>query len=80
MSVTSSFDPDLFLASVSEMPGVYIYYDEDGDTLYVGKAKNLKNRVSSYFRASGLSAKTRLMVSKIRRAETQQTLYMLDTR
>ena len=41
--------------------------------LYIGKAANLKNRVSSYFRASGLSPKTRLMVSKIERAETQQT-------
>ena len=67
------FDPESFLASVSEKPGVYIYFDAEGHTLYVGKARNLKKRVSSYFRKSGLSPRTRLMVSKIRRAETQQT-------
>ncbi len=67
------FDSVVFLASVSEKPGVYIYYDADGDTLYVGKARNLKKRVTSYFRKSGLSGKTRLMVSKIARAETHQT-------
>ncbi len=67
------FDPDAFLASVSEKPGVYIYYDAEGGTLYVGKAGNLRKRVSSYFRKSGLSPRTRLMVSRIHRAETQQT-------
>ena len=59
------FDSAEFLASVSEKPGVYIYYDEDGETLYVGKARNLKKRVTSYFRTTGLSPKTRLMVSKL---------------
>ncbi len=39
--------------------------DSDGEVLYVGKAKNLKNRVGSYFRASGLSSKTLAMTSKI---------------
>ena len=67
------FDPDAFLASVSEMPGVYIYYDAEGSTLYVGKAGNLRKRVAAYFRKSGLSPRTRLMVSRIHRAETQQT-------
>ncbi len=67
------FDPDAFLSSVSEMPGVYIYYDAEGGTLYVGKAGNLRKRVSAYFRKSGLSPRTRLMVSRIHRAETQQT-------
>ncbi len=73
MTDQSPFDYKQFLASVSEKPGVYIYYNEAGDTIYVGKARNLKNRVSSYFNRSGLSPKTRLMVSRIRRAETQQT-------
>ena len=73
MSNVTSFDPDRFLASVSEKPGVYIYYDEEGKALYVGKAGNLKKRVASYFRQTGLSPRTRLMVSKIGNAETQQT-------
>ncbi|MBX2867367.1 MAG: excinuclease ABC subunit UvrC [Acidiferrobacterales bacterium] len=73
MQESVPFDPTEFLASVSEKPGVYIYYDEDGETLYVGKARNLKKRVTSYFRKTGLNGKTRLMVSKICRAETQQT-------
>ncbi|NKB75888.1 MAG: excinuclease ABC subunit UvrC [Gammaproteobacteria bacterium] len=67
------FDSVTFLASVSEKPGIYIFYDHEGKTLYVGKAKNLKNRLQSYFRTTGLTPKTRLMVSKIRSAETQQT-------
>lgn len=48
-------------------PGIYQYYDKDGKLLYVGKAKNLKNRVGSYFNNdSGKSGRIRLMVSKIR--------------
>ncbi|MEJ2178722.1 MAG: GIY-YIG nuclease family protein, partial [Gammaproteobacteria bacterium] len=73
MSESRQFDSAEFLSSVSEKPGVYIYYDEAGETLYVGKAQNLKKRVTSYFRKSGLSPKTQLMVSKIGAAETQQT-------
>ncbi len=73
MTDPKPFDTDRFLSSVSEKPGVYIYYDEEDKALYVGKAGNLKKRVSSYFRQTGLSSRTRLMVSKIRRAETQMT-------
>ncbi len=73
MTEPAKFDSRQFLASVSEKPGVYIYYNEAGDTIYVGKALNLKKRVSSYFRGTSISPKTRLMVSRIRRAETQQT-------
>ena len=51
-------------------PGVYRYYDKKGDILYVGKAKNLKNRVLSYFNKSQIGYKTRMMVSKIVRLET----------
>ena len=51
-------------------PGVYHYYDKKGEILYVGKAKNLKNRVLSYFNKSQIGYKTRMMVSKIVRLET----------
>lgn len=48
-------------------------FDEAGDILYVGKAKNLKNRVSSYFRSSALDAKTLALVNRIDRVETTVT-------
>ena len=73
MPSPANFNPTEFLASVSDKPGIYIYYDGAGETLYVGKARNLKKRVTSYFRKTGLSPKTRVMVSHIVRAETQQT-------
>ncbi len=69
----AKFDSRGFLACVTNQPGVYIFVDADGNTLYVGKARNLKKRLQSYFRSSGLTAKTALMVSKIARAQVQQT-------
>ena len=59
------FDPKAFIASLTQRPGVYQMLDHNNDILYVGKAKNLKNRVSSYFRASGLTSKTVALVNKI---------------
>ena len=61
-----AFDHEAFLKQLTTRPGVYQMYDGDGALLYVGKAKNLKNRVTSYFRASGLTAKTMALVAKIR--------------
>ena len=61
----ASFDPGRFLASVSQQPGVYQMFDHQGQILYVGKAKNLKARLSSYFRKTGLSPKTQALVSRI---------------
>ena len=52
------------LAILPNKPGVYRYYDKDGTLIYVGKAKNLKRRVSSYFNKEQ-SGKTRVLVSKI---------------
>jgi excinuclease ABC subunit C len=53
--------------SAPKKPGIYQYYDKDGAILYVGKAKNLKNRVSSYFNNDKTkSGKVRVLVSKIR--------------
>ena len=65
MAGTTRFEPETFLASLTKKPGVYRMLDADGRVLYVGKARNLRARVTSYFRASGLSAKTMALVSKI---------------
>ncbi|HHJ36184.1 MAG TPA: excinuclease ABC subunit UvrC, partial [Gammaproteobacteria bacterium] len=60
-----TFDSASFLKNVTSKPGVYRMLDAGEQVIYVGKAKNLKNRLSSYFRQTGLSPKTRVMVSKI---------------
>lgn len=55
-----------FLSSFPELPGVYQFFDSAGKIIYIGKAKNLKKRVSSYFnRTQYESAKVRALVSKI---------------
>ena len=51
--------------SMPEKPGSYQYYDSDGTIIYVGKAKNLKSRVSSYFHTEVDRLKTKILVSKI---------------
>ncbi len=70
--MTQSFDYQSFLSNLTRQPGVYQMYDAAGKILYVGKAKNLKNRLSSYFRQSGLGVKTQALVSKI--ANVQVTI------
>ncbi|WP_317128975.1 GIY-YIG nuclease family protein [Mangrovivirga cuniculi] len=53
-----------------DKPGVYKYYNKDDQLIYIGKAKNLKKRVASYFnKLSGISRKTRKMVSEIKSIE-----------
>ena len=59
------FDYKTFLEQTPNRPGVYDMRNEQGETLYIGKAKNLKNRLSSYFRPTGLTTKTMALVSKI---------------
>ena len=54
---------------VPEQPGCYIYYDKDGEIIYVGKAKNLKRRVYSYFHKQHDSVKTNVLVSQIEKLE-----------
>lgn len=54
------------LAAIPEKPGSYQYYDEKGTIIYVGKAKNLKRRVSSYFNKEHNNNKTRVLVKQIR--------------
>ncbi|WP_228236440.1 excinuclease ABC subunit UvrC [Allomuricauda sp. M10] len=53
------------LSALPDNPGVYQFYDKDGKILYVGKAKNLKKRVSSYFNKTQEYGKTRVLVKKI---------------
>ncbi|MBD2859080.1 excinuclease ABC subunit UvrC [Spongiibacter sp. KMU-158] len=65
MSASSGFDSASFLKTVTRQPGVYVMYNEAAEVLYVGKAKNLRNRLSSYFRASGLTSKTVALVMRI---------------
>lgn len=54
------------LSVIPEKPGCYQYFDENGTIIYVGKAKNLKRRVSSYFNKVHDSNKTRVLVKQIR--------------
>lgn len=67
------FEPDAFLSTLTRKPGVYRMLDAKGTALYVGKARNLKSRVSSYFRASGLASKTMALVAKIHDIEVTVT-------
>jgi len=69
-----NFDIPSFLASLTQHPGVYRMLDREGELLYVGKAKNLKSRVGSYFRKNVDSVKTRALVERISSIEVTVTL------
>ena len=60
-----AFASKSFIDSLTQRAGTYQMMDSDGAVLYVGKAKNLKKRVSSYFRKTGVSAKTSALVKRI---------------
>ena len=67
------FDAKAFLADVSHEPGVYRMFDDKGTVIYVGKAKDLKKRLSSYFRTQLNSKKTEALVASIAHIETTIT-------
>ena len=69
----AGFDIKAFLQTLTQRAGVYRMLAADNELLYVGKAKNLKNRVSSYFRARGLNSKTVALVSRIDHIEVTVT-------
>jgi excinuclease ABC subunit C len=72
-TVNMPFDAAAFLKILTARPGVYRMIDSDATVIYVGKAKNLKKRVSSYFRSTGLTSKTRVMVGQIASIEITVT-------
>ncbi|WGE46867.1 excinuclease ABC subunit UvrC [Actinobacillus equuli] len=67
------FDAKSFLADVPHLPGVYRMYDAKNTIIYVGKAKDLKKRLSSYFRSQLASKKTEALVANIHHIETTIT-------
>lgn len=69
----AAFDAKQFLKSLTHQPGVYRMYDGSGTVIYVGKAKDLKKRVSSYFRASIDIPKTQTLVRQIAQMDVTVT-------
>jgi len=69
----NSFDAAAFLKNLTTRPGIYTMLNDQGEIIYIGKAKNLKNRVSSYFKTSTASIKQQVMLTKIAAIEVTVT-------
>ncbi len=69
-ATAASFDARELLASLPHRPGVYRMFDDAGETLYVGKARDLKKRVSSYFQKGAHETRIALMLAQVARVET----------
>jgi excinuclease ABC subunit C len=68
-----SFDPKAFVAGLPNMPGVYRMLGEGGEALYVGKARDLKKRVGSYFHKQAASPRIQMMLSQVGSVEVTVT-------
>jgi excinuclease ABC subunit C len=73
MNKHSNFDHKAFLDTVNSKPGVYRMIDRNDKVIYVGKAKNLKKRLASYFRQTGLSTRIMSLVNNIHKIEVINT-------
>jgi excinuclease ABC subunit C len=71
--VSEVFESKLFLKTVTSKPGVYRMYDAQGTVIYVGKAKDLKKRLASYFRSNLASRKTEALVAQIQHIDVTVT-------
>lgn len=71
--MSATFDAKAFLKTVTSQPGVYRMYDAHDTVIYVGKAKDLKKRLSSYFRANVGSRKTEALVAQIQQIDVTVT-------
>ena len=72
-SSVNSFDSASFLKNLTSRPGIYKMLNNEGEIIYIGKAKNLKNRVSSYFKTQSASIKQQVMVVKVAAIEVTVT-------
>jgi excinuclease ABC subunit C len=68
-----TFDSKTFLNTLTQRPGIYKMFNAQGEIIYIGKAKNLKNRVSSYFKTQSASLKQQTMVTKVATIEVTVT-------
>ncbi|MDD2801577.1 MAG: excinuclease ABC subunit UvrC [Methylobacter sp.] len=73
MSTDNGFDVKAFLKNLTTRPGIYKMFNDQTEIIYIGKAKNLKNRVSSYFKSNNASTKQQAMVAKIANIEVTVT-------
>jgi excinuclease ABC subunit C len=76
-AVSAQFDSKVFVDSLPGRPGVYRMLDSDGQILYVGKARNLKSRVASYFQPSNVQPKVQALIAKT--ANMEVTITNSDT-